>query len=179
MYFAFLGFYTVALIPPALIGLFYFFTAWENVNKHVFFAIFNLIWTTIFIEAWKRYSATLAYYWGSLSIVEDEETRAAYYGPMGLNKVTGRSEPQYPKWKRIVKYYCVSLPIIMVCLWVAFTVMLGYFWLQAHADAYYKSTESYGAMAVTFLPSMLYAILIGVMNGAYRWLAKELNDWGE
>lgn len=82
IYFAFLGFYTKALIPPALIGLIYFLTSWENINKHTFFAGFNLIWVTVFLEAWKRYSNELAYNWGTINTQTVEEPRTAFKVPL-------------------------------------------------------------------------------------------------
>ena len=35
LYFAFLGFYTIALIPPAFIGIIYFVTSWESMYRLV------------------------------------------------------------------------------------------------------------------------------------------------
>ena len=32
----------------------------------VIFSLFNVIWATVYLEAWKRYSAELAYRWGTL-----------------------------------------------------------------------------------------------------------------
>ena len=176
MYFSFLGFYTMALIPPALIGLLSAF--YDSVNTYIFFSIFNLVWATVFLEAWKRNCSALAYSWGTIDSIPFEEARAAYYGELDINKVTGRLEPHYPKWKRVAKYYLVSLPLLLICLWIAFIVMLIYFWLQAKAEKYYAEKSNFGAMIVLYLPSTVYAIVISIMNTIYRKLAKALNDWG-
>jgi anoctamin-8 len=32
----------------------------------VLFSFFNVLWASIYVEAWKRYSAELAYRWGTL-----------------------------------------------------------------------------------------------------------------
>jgi anoctamin-8 len=32
----------------------------------VLFSFFNVLWACIYVEAWKRYSAELAYRWGTL-----------------------------------------------------------------------------------------------------------------
>lgn len=33
---------------------------------YVLFSFFNVLWASIYLEAWKRYSAELAYRWGTL-----------------------------------------------------------------------------------------------------------------
>ena len=131
MYFAFLGYYTMALIPPALIGILtVFWLGHDDVNMQIFFSIFNIVWATIFMEAWKQNCSTLAFQWGTINMEQFEEARPQYYGVLGVNKITGRLEPSYPKYKRSLKFYCVSLPVVLFCLFLAFLVMLGYFWLQ-------------------------------------------------
>ena len=122
MYFSFLGMYTMCLIPPAFIGTFTAFFSWDSISLQLFFSVFNLVWAMVFLESWKRHCATLAYSWGTINTVKFEEARAEYYGVMSVNKVTGRREPKYPKWKRVAKYYCVSLPVIAVWLYAAFQV---------------------------------------------------------
>ena len=44
--------------------------------------------------------------------------------------------------------------------------------------SYYLATQSTFATVLTFLPSVVYAIVIVVMNILYRMLARFLNDWG-
>ena len=53
----------------------------------MFFSVFNIVWTTFFLEVWKRNSATFAYTWGTIGIDDFEEARAAYHGELGRNKV--------------------------------------------------------------------------------------------
>ena len=44
--------------------------------------------------------------------------------------MTGRLEPTYPAWKRIVFRYLVSVPIIILCLLLVFIVMIFTLQLQ-------------------------------------------------
>ncbi|KAG8288640.1 Anoctamin-8 [Homalodisca vitripennis] len=71
MYFAWLGHYTTALIVPAIVG----FTFWVGFGRgdqatedvgFVLFSFFNVLWFSVYLEAWKRYCAELAYRWGTL-----------------------------------------------------------------------------------------------------------------
>lgn len=69
MYFAFLSFYTIFLIAPALIGIPVFFiqlfagrdaTVWSN----VVFSFVMIIWTTLLAEFWGRRETWFAVLWG-------------------------------------------------------------------------------------------------------------------
>ena len=76
IYFSFLGFYTKALILPAAVGLIYFLL--ETFVGHLphgyaFFAIFNLFWTTLFLEAWKRKCNAKAFHWGTYGEISNPQ----------------------------------------------------------------------------------------------------------
>lgn len=179
LYFAFLGMYTIALIPPAFIGVIYFITSWESMYREAIFAVFNLIWATIFLEVWKRYCSELTYRWGTSDEVINkfEEPRANFYGKLGKNVVTGKPEPVYPSWKRSLRFYGVTVPVTFVFMTIAFYVMLIYFWLQDWADDLYAKNQSWLNFSNLYLPTAIYAVIIGVVNTIYRGVAKKLNDW--
>lgn len=60
----------------------------DDVSLRLFFCVFNLIWVTVFIEAWKRESASLAYTWGTHGQDKFEECRAAFYGELRKSACT-------------------------------------------------------------------------------------------
>ena len=181
LYFAFLGYYTISLIPPAFIGIIYFVTSWQSMYREAIFAVFNLIWATIFLEVWKRYCSELSFRWGTVDMVSSrfDEPRANYYGHIGKNPVTGKPEPVYPKHKRLLRFYGVTVPVVGMCLMVAFYVMLGYFYLQHWADDLYAKEKSWLNFGVLYMPTAIYAVVIGIVNAIYRNIAKKLNDWGK
>lgn len=116
LYFGFLEYFTFALVPMALIGIPYYLFDWEDYDKYVLFAVFNLVWSTVFLEVWKRCSATLAYGWGTLSRKKAfEEPRPGFHGALGFNPVTGREEPVYPS----SKYNILNIFIFYSLLWLA------------------------------------------------------------
>lgn len=118
MYFAWLGFYTSAMVYPAVFGsVLYTFTeadqvpgggywartlaflykmAFSNLTlchlqtsrdvSCVVFALFNVIWSTLFLEEWKRREAELAYKWGTLDSPGEavEEPRPQFRVSLGL-----------------------------------------------------------------------------------------------
>jgi len=47
LYFNFMGFYTVALLLPMVLGFLQLFLSTESI---AFFCVFNVIWVTIFLE---------------------------------------------------------------------------------------------------------------------------------
>ncbi|XP_071496822.1 anoctamin-10-like [Diadema antillarum] len=179
IYFSFLGFYTKALFLPAAVGLVYFLLdtfVGHLPHGYAFFAIFNLLWTTIFLEAWKRKCNVMAFKWGTYGMVKFEEPRAEYHGAITTNPVTGRREPHYPESKRNYKKYGVSAPIIMVFLCLAFLMMLAFFWFEDYLMTKVDAKTTVGGL-VLLIPSILYAVVIIIINSIYRKIASFLNDW--
>ncbi|KAK6622610.1 hypothetical protein RUM43_008452 [Polyplax serrata] len=176
LYFIFLGYYTSALVPPMILGL---MEAFIPHTTTVFFCIFNVLWVTLFLELWKRKSGELAFKWGTLGITVLEEPRSGYHGKMGIDEVTGRYQPQYPKWKTNAKMYGVSLPVVFVCLVVSFFIMLLFFHLEVAISENRKSVGDDSLMAKVFiqLPSVVYAGLVFIMNFYYKKLATFLTNW--
>lgn len=204
LYFGFLEFFTFALVPMALIGVPYYVFDWEDYDKYVIFAGFNLVWCTLILEVrsrrmefpcweqadvtprvsfpqlWKRCSASLAYRWGTLSRKKAfEEPRPGFHGVLGLNPVTGRKEPLYPNAKRQLRIYLVSLPFVLLCLYLSLYVMMIYFQMEAWALGLHEAQPSFWSGTLTFVPSIIYAVVIETMNLVYRYAAEFLTEWGE
>uniref|UniRef100_A0A8C1I3P6 Anoctamin n=1 Tax=Cyprinus carpio carpio TaxID=630221 RepID=A0A8C1I3P6_CYPCA len=180
LYFGFLEYFTFALVPMALIGIPYYLFDWEDYDKYVLFAVFNLVWSTVFLEVWKRCSATFAYGWGTLSRKKAfEEPRAGFHGALGFNPITGREEPVYPSSKRQLRIYLVSVPFVLLCLYLSFYVMMVYFDMENWAISVYNENPNFGTGILLFVPSIIYAVVIEIMNLLYRYAAEFLTNWGE
>ncbi|XP_043783977.1 anoctamin-8 isoform X7 [Apis laboriosa] len=181
MYFAWLGHYTTALIVPAAVGAIYWIgiigrnQAVEDV-AYVLFSVFNVIWATVYLETWKRRGAELAYRWGTLDQRDDllVEPRPLFTGTLETSPVTGRLEPTYPRWKRNMFRYFVSVPIIAACLFFVFIVMILSFQIQDWWDARLES-RGYGFW-LSYVPKVLLAVVIALMDEAYFKVAIWLND---
>ena len=131
-------------------------------------------------QAWKRSSATLAYRWGTLSRKKAfEEPRPGFHGVLGFNPVTGREEPLYPNTKRLLRIYLVSLPFVLLCLYLSLYVMMVYFLMEGWALTLYDARPTFWMSVLTFVPSVIYAVVIEVMNLIYRYAAEFLTGWGE
>ncbi|XP_068061821.1 anoctamin-10 isoform X1 [Anomalospiza imberbis] len=178
LYFGFLEYFTFALIPMAVIGIPYYMFAWEDYDKYVMFATFNLLWSTVILEVWKRICAILTYRWGTLLMKRQfEEPRPGFHGVLGINPVTGREEPVYSSFKRQLRIYLVSLPFVCICLYFSLYVMMIYFDLEQWALDYHKENESNFSSLMLYVPSIIYAVVIEIMNRIYRYAAEFLTSW--
>ncbi|TMS39388.1 hypothetical protein L596_005923 [Steinernema carpocapsae] len=195
MYFGWLGHLTTALWCPALVGLLLFFYGGfkfkgnadnDDDNKDtllsdicfVFFALFNCVWSTAFLETWKRKQAELAFKWGTYEVNTNlylEDPRSAFKGEyVAPNPVSGRLEPCYPAWKHGTIRYLVTYPVTILCLSVLFVSMFCMLQLQDMADSYFGRSSLF--KWVTYVPIILYALMIVTGDNFYRHLALYLND---
>ncbi|VDL82325.1 unnamed protein product [Nippostrongylus brasiliensis] len=126
MYFSWLGHMTTALWFPALLGkLHYKFFPRSRLFSDisfVCFAFFNCVWSTAYLESWKRKQAELAFRWGTYdsscdSYLQDPrpQFRGEYFAP---NPVSGRMEPFYPSYfgSRFLLSWICYLPMISYAL---------------------------------------------------------------
>uniref|UniRef100_A0A8C5QPL8 Anoctamin n=1 Tax=Leptobrachium leishanense TaxID=445787 RepID=A0A8C5QPL8_9ANUR len=177
MYFSWMGFYTSSLVYPAVFGMMlWFFTESDQTSRDiccVVFALFNVVWATLFLEGWKRRGAELAYKWGTLDTPAEfiEEPRPQFRGVKRTSPVTNSEEIYYPPWKRLLFQSCVSLPICMSCLCFVFVVMLACFELQE----FILSIKELPRL-VRFFPKILLAVIVSSCDEVYRKIAYWLND---
>ncbi|XP_048733294.2 anoctamin-8-like isoform X2 [Ostrea edulis] len=181
LYFAYLGHYTLALCLPAFVGLGIWIMQWQADQEwddelFIAFALFNAFWATLYLELWKRRSCKLAYQWATLDSQKEmlEDPRPLYTGKLEVSPVTDRLEPFYPSWKRNLFRYLVSYPVIAVCLLVVFVIMLLIFEVQEWINSLVKSGGVPGFFS--FLPKILLAVSIGILDEIYKTIAKWLND---
>nr|CAD7196998.1 unnamed protein product [Timema douglasi] len=174
LYFTFLGFYTTALLVPMVLGILQMLLSSETL---AFFCVFNVLWVTLFLEAWKRKCSELAFTWGTIGMTGLDEPRPNYHGTMAIDTITGRYQPQFPKWKTYLRMYAVSFPIVFLCMLGAFFVMLLSFWTEEYLMARRERGVRMGRLLVT-LPSIVYTALVYIMNTYYRRLATHLTEWG-
>nr|CAD7571941.1 unnamed protein product [Timema californicum] len=154
-------------------------------------------------KAWKRKCSELAFTWGTIGMTGLDEPRPNYHGTMAIDTITGRYQPQFPKWKTYLRrlgklrtvvllgqilpvtamytfpwqMYAVSFPIVFLCMLGAFFVMLLSFWTEEYLMARRERGVRMGRLLVT-LPSIVYTALVYVMNTYYRRLATHLTEWG-
>lgn len=93
--------------------------------------------------------------------------------------MTGRQEPLYPNAKRQLRVYLVSLPFVLLCLYLSLYVMMIYFLMEGWALSVHDAEPTFWTGILCFIPSVLYAVVIEIMNLIYRYAAEFLTEWGE
>ncbi|XP_041693166.1 anoctamin-10 isoform X2 [Coregonus clupeaformis] len=198
-YFSFLDFYTWALVPPAFLGLVLTFLlpggggvvkeqAGEgvmeedndgpSVSGHMVQAVFSMLWSTLFIELWKRRSSSLSHRWGTLNLAERfSEPRPGFHGTLGFNPVTGRLEPLFPEWQRQLRVGLVSLPLVGLFLGLVVLGMTGFYHGEALVQGFHQDSGSLFSGALLYLPSMAHIVYTNMLGNVYHTVAMQLTEW--
>ncbi|CAG2174942.1 unnamed protein product [Oppiella nova] len=175
-YFAFLEFYTNSLLIPGVFGIFQFLFLNE---MNIFCAVFYMLWIPIFLKQWTRKSNELAFRWGTIGDVQLEGPRPTFRGKtMTEDPITKHLTPIYPIYKTWLREYGVSLPIVMFSLGVSFHVMCLYFQLEEDLLHYLGPDPTGVQKVISFMPGIIYAIVVMIMNNIYGKIATKLNEWG-
>ncbi|XP_026057943.1 anoctamin-10-like [Carassius auratus] len=199
-YFSFLDFYTLSLFPPAVLGIFItFFLPSANfssgnqtesapgppkdgddqpsVSSYMVQAVFSMLWSTVFMELWKRRSAALSYRWGTFNLAEQfQEPRPGFHGELGTNPVTGRLEPLFPEWKRSLRIGLVSLPVVGVFLGLVVMGMGGFYFFERLISNWHKASGSYLTVPLLYIPSVSHIIYTNALGNIYRNVALKLTE---
>lgn len=149
------------------------------------------------MERWKRLSNKLAYQWGTFDIQIFERPRTLYYGDLERSPITNQQERRYPtyeknsserfylilffRWKRVVKKYLVTYPIVMCCLAFSLWIYFTYYRIQKKTDEKYSLEKSLFLIQGKFIrmiPSAGYSLLIIPMNFVYKKLAIFMTNFG-
>ncbi|XP_034143924.1 anoctamin-10 isoform X2 [Esox lucius] len=191
-YFSFLDFYTWALVPPALLGLVLTFLMpgggssgeamgdddGPSVSGHMVQAVFSMLWSTLFMEFWKRRSSSLSHRWGTLQLSEGfAEPRPGFHGTLGINPVTGRLEPLFPEWKRQLRVGLVSVPIVVLFMGLVVLGMIGFYHGEALAQGFHQDRGSWFSRALLYLPSVVHIVYTNMLGNVYSTVALQLTEW--
>ncbi|XP_041852286.1 anoctamin-10 isoform X2 [Melanotaenia boesemani] len=201
-YFSFLDFYTWSLLPPAILGMFIAYFSGEVqremvesvsgskavvdvhdnseplVSGHMLQAAFSMLWSTVFIELWKRRSSSLSYRWGTLQLAERfAEPRPGFQGDLGVNPVTGRTEPLFPEWQRELRMALVSIPVVGLSLGLVVVGMLCFYWAEAMMQQLHKDWNSLLSRILLYMPSVLHIFYTNMLSTVYKRVAQSLTEY--
>ncbi|XP_070687077.1 anoctamin-10 isoform X2 [Pempheris klunzingeri] len=200
-YFSFLDFYTWSLLPPAILGLSITYFSGkvqkemvESVSRagapgieddsepavsgHMIQAMFSMLWSTVFMEMWKRRSSSLSYRWGTLHLAERfAEPRPGFHGDLGVNPVTGRVEPLFPEWQRDLRIALVSIPVVGLFLGLVVLGMLCFYWGEAQVQQLNNEWDSLLSQVLLFAPSVLHIVYTNMLATVYKTVARSLTEF--
>ncbi|RUS79435.1 hypothetical protein EGW08_012812, partial [Elysia chlorotica] len=175
LYFAYLGHYTTWLLLPAVIGLLVFLYQGDNqfIDDLFFvgFGLFNSVWSTLYLKFWSRTSTSYCYKWGTLQKKDEllKDPRPLFKGDPVKSPVTGHLELAYPPWKRFFFIHFVTAPVVLIGLAFVFAAMLLCFELQEWVNGLIDEEEL--PYVFSFLPKVLLALVVSVMDEVYKKLA--------
>ncbi|CAM9354412.1 unnamed protein product, partial [Ectocarpus fasciculatus] len=181
LYFLWLGHYTTWLLPAAIVGFF----AWVNIaaagndpNEAViapYFAAFMAIWSTLFLEFWKRKEKTYAMRWGTVGFEEEEVTRPQFIGERMLNPVNGKEYLYFSADEKNWRL-CKSSSIVFGFILVVITVVASIFFMKLVLSDV-KELVVGGIQLASIIASIANAVVIQIMNMIYGGIAIKLNDY--
>jgi len=206
-YFAWLDFFTVWLIFPAVAGfsLWYFrgegYTV-DNSPRIPLFSMFVIFWSAFFLKYWDRYASALACTWGTLDAARREEVRPQFHGKTVISPVTGKKEIHFGFSDRLPRYVASCLATALM-LSIAFGIMCLFLNLEGYVHRnspiyikvvarlaepgglFFTGTSgedgdyamSIGSQLFGFIPVILHALIIMLLNSLYRVVAETLTEF--
>lgn len=147
------------------------------------FTIVVCIGLFIFLKLWKRQSSRLACRWETIEAFELESARPSFRSKdMILDPITKENVPFYPIRKTWFKEYLLSLPFVILCMYISFKVMCLYFeieeWTLIYCSRVNGGQPTIWVTILIYLPSIFYSLIVVGMNQIYRIYAIKLNDYG-
>ena len=183
LYWSFAQTYTRLLVIIAALGLLEYTVEQLGINyvhSNVIFALLNLLSLAVFCEVWKRRSNEHSFYWGTSGKLRLKPGRPEYRGDWREIPVTGKAEMFYPAIKRLKTLALVSVPVTVLCLVIAFLLMILSFQADRAMAAYLVDPET-GELAsdlvskvLVNLPSVLYSLTIIIFNKIYFKVGRRL-----
>ena len=159
-------------------------------NTTVVFAVLMSLWSVVFLDFWKRYSAEIEHRWDVLGFdPEEEPPRPAYFLQLKNvkrrywreNLSTQRTEPRPPFWKMKLPRVMLSLATVTLLVVLAGIAMLAIVIykmsmlvaLNALEDKFIKNNYS---MVIAATGALINLIVILTFNFGYKFVAKWLTE---
>ena len=186
LYWSFAQTYTTLLLVIAVLGLLEWGCERQGINyiyTNVAFSFLNLLLLGLFCEFWKRRSNEHSFFWGTSGKLRLKPPRPEYRGELRQHPVTGKMEMFYSNTQRLKKIFLVSVPLTIICLVMAFILMV----LSFEADRVMieflidpetgeMSTDIISKILVN-LPSIGYSLVIIIFNKIYLKVGRVLTIW--
>ncbi|TMW65707.1 hypothetical protein Poli38472_008349 [Pythium oligandrum] len=170
-YFAFIDYYNRSLIPLAIAGL-VFQLLHSLVPTETYMRLLpfwgigvSVIWSFSFLKSWDRKNAAMQYEWSKkLNPKQIEYPNKLFYGEERVNSLTGEVELVYPMWRRLPKYLCVALfmllqtviMLVLVAVWVTIYEILK----AKYPEGHIFSTQWF----LILLEGMVFGIFVDVIQ---------------
>jgi hypothetical protein len=139
-----------------------------------FYSIFMALWTTLFLESWKRIESFQAMKWGTFGFEAVETRRPQFHGNLIPSAVTGKLEPHFSKIQRFKRMGYSSIVITLLLVGVLLVVaILFYLRIKMNHSSYFTL---YGFKIGNIITNVLYFVCIQILNACYSTVAVNLTD---
>lgn len=144
-----------------------------------YYALIICVWGTLFLELWKRKTASLAYEWDVDEFEETEPDRPEFYGTkQRIDPVTEEDDWYYPMKKQLVKFMFSALTLtFMVCLVLASVLSVIIYRVITSVRYCPDISPQACVLLTTVISSLLNTISILILGKIYDILARKLTDW--
>ncbi|XP_067897885.1 anoctamin-7-like isoform X2 [Heterodontus francisci] len=151
----------------------------------VFFSIFMSLWAVMFLEYWKRKSATMAHKWDCFDFEETEERPRPEFtavAPLTMkNPITGAEEPYFPQEDRLQRVIASSIVIVLLVVLVLIFLISVILYRTIVGILMYESGNTI-AMATapriaSITASVVNLLFILLLARVYTSLARFLTKW--
>ncbi|KAK5977531.1 Anoctamin [Trichostrongylus colubriformis] len=151
----------------------------------VIFAALMSVWATFFLEGWKRYHAEIAWKWGLLDLVVEEDTVRPDFQfrvkTKRFNPVTQKEEP-YLSGKKKVANFCAGGITVLFFMCLVLAVVFGMvvyrvICMRLLASMDNPTVDSYAFLIVSSTAASINLSIILCMNYFYNALAHRLTRW--
>ncbi|KAH9947024.1 DUF590-domain-containing protein [Amylocystis lapponica] len=156
LYFSFLSFYTKFLVFISAAGVYFYF--YGQPYSPVYSSIL-LLWSIVFVEAWRIKQRVLAVRWGTRGSFRVEKRRAQYV--------------PIPWWQRDLRMLA-NMPVIMLFAAVLAALLTGIFVFEAFVTHLYTGP---GHRWIVYTPTILISLVVPRFLKIYHSYAVSITNW--
>lgn len=137
-----------------------------------FYAIFVVLWTTYFVESWKRKENKIADSWLMRDFQDPTTEREEFKAAMFIDQET-KSTDKVSRFNTYFRQVFLGIPVsvFFICMVVATQVLMKS-WNDANIDEYGKDVPYH----LRFTPSIVNVALIFIYGAIYKVVAQKLVD---
>eukprot|EP00937_MAST-01D_sp_MAST-1D-sp2_P003828 g3828.t1 len=177
LYFAWLQFYTRALIVPAIMGLiiqgYNFSSGHSESYSLVVYGVVVTVWSTVFNEFWSRRCSFLNLWWGTTDLHTHETERPSFKGVARISPINDQFEVTHARFRVYYTKIAIGASVVGTMIIAVLTAISMIFYLKTVL----VNDPAYGPKKGAQITGVLNGVQIQIMNVVYRTIAIKLNKW--
>ena len=180
MYFLWLAHYTSWSIPPAVLGIFVWaFSSFRDGDLDArvtpCYAMTMALWSTFFLEFWKRKESFNAMRWGTTGYELIEPPRPQFKGTVMPSPIDGHHELYFSKSERCRRIGISSMiTLLFIIAVLAIVALIFYSRILMHRNNYFII---HGYSLANLVTNIIYFLSIQTLNVFYSSIVTYLNEY--